>query len=218
MRKLNFYLLFSFIFFFSSSCEKNETAESVENLTFRERFIENSDYLTTKQNFKNVDISIKYELWNEKLDHLLALDIPEEILDLIKKIKIEYNRSKYQENSSNIKKIAVQIAQLVPDEDFVKMFFSLQNYDSNIDNLKKQISSSSELISYLQNSKLTYFEQENNSNNKLPDCNCNWSCSAQTINPVVCYATSCNSTNSGCGLFGMSGCDGLVYICDPQYY
>jgi hypothetical protein len=214
MKKINLLAVFvatiiiAMIFY---SCSKESEVEPSKNTNLRTNFLGKKTYQEMKPTFDKLTFEEKVNLWENKINQLLTQNFPKEHLSLIKKLQMEFKKSNRNELNS-LKETFIQLAKITPEKDFMDMFMDLKDYKFNgsFEVLKKQ----EELITYLNTSDYQYSKTVNYlSDSNAPPCNCNYSCSAQTVNPHVCYTSSCTPTTDGCGPFGLSSCDGRVYIC-----
>lgn len=199
------------------SCSNDEPSIEGLNIELRRPFLENKSYLEIKKEFNMLSNKEKHHLWNEKLEQILSQNIPEEQKELIQRLKLEFSKN-YDNENNQIKQISLSLAKIIPEEEFKKMFFELDDYSPS--SPKFLIHSQKQLIAELENSTFYYRgvngDQEEDPDTGIgdvPDCNCNWSCDAQTINPGICSGSNCNPTNTGCGFLGMNGCYRILYFC-----
>jgi hypothetical protein len=191
------------------SCSDENNVEKVSsNINFRENFITNKTFDIIKQDFQKLSIKDKHILWDNKINQLLSENLPEEHILLIKELKIEFEKN-INKKENRLKSIFIQLAQITPEEDFIKMFFELTDYKFH-GHFQKFIPSESFNI-YLENCNYEYTDYQRVA--PLPDCNCSYTCTIQTINPSICQTSKCNPTMDGCGPFGLSECDGRLYFC-----
>jgi hypothetical protein len=194
-------LFLGFIVFIACSKE-NSNSISSQATTFRADFIKGKSFDETKNSFDKLTTIEKYDLWNEKLDQLLSENLPNEHMVLIKELKIELVNIK--ENKFNrIPELAIQLAEITPKNDFIRMFAELGDYKYNgkfSDNEKV----SADIINtfkIVKNNNL-----KSTSILKLPNCNCSW-----TFDSTVGGSTSnCIETTSGCGFMWQFPCTGKV--------
>lgn len=174
--------------------------------SLRNNFLEGKEYLFKKSDFSNLPVSDKAALWNEKLNQLIAQDFPVEHLYLLKQIKVEYEKAVLKQDNK-MKELILDLAIITPENDFSIMLLDLGDY-SYVGFKQEKVNPA--FYNYLESCDYTY------SDAKLPPtraCNCNYTCTVQTVNPVVCHTSSCMPTFDGCGPFGFSACDGLLYLC-----
>ena len=219
MKNLRFFiggiLLFTAVTTAVISCSENDTQATSEasNHNFMARgnlrgnFLNGNEWAYKKNDFNRLSIADKCDLWNEKVDQLLSLSLPTQHIDLIRQLKVELQNHK-DGRAHQLGQVFSQIADITPDEDFIAMFFELKDYDYP-NRFIGTGTASSRLRGYV-TAQHYFFSAAPDSDTP---CNCAYSCTAQTINPAVCYTSSCSPTMDGCGPFGMSECDGLVYIC-----
>ena len=210
------FILVSSFFLINCSDENNDEIQNlkIENKE-RKKFLEGKNFEERKKEFKLLSKVEKFTLWNEKNNQLLTLELPKEHLILIQKLKDEYFKSVYNKEN-DLKEVFIELAKIIPEDEFIKMFFELDDY--NYKNNFNIIIKNDNFINYLKTCDYKYDNIKINIDNSdiervAPDCNCNYSCSAQTINPAICSSSNCSPTADGCGPFGLSGCDGRVYFC-----
>jgi hypothetical protein len=205
-------ILFAFvstIIFFSCSNE-TDNKDTKSKISLRSDFLGKKTYQEMKTNFDKLKFEDKINLWESKIDQLLSQKLPQEHIELIKKIQIEYKKANILESNS-LKETLLRLAEITPEKDFIEMFMDLKDY--NFSGSFEKVTNLDALTIYLEECDYQYSQTINSKVAALPDCNCNYSCTAQTINPHVCSSSNCAPTIDGCGPFGMSSCDGRVYIC-----
>ncbi len=163
-----------------------------------------ADFLRGKTNdeiitsFNELSTGQKSALWVEKMEQLLTETFPSGDLLLIKKMR----DSHLGKDLIGFKSAALSLTNSIPNDDFVAMFINLSDYkyighyigNSNVSNFTvDEINSVG--VSYETIDKVT----------KKPKCNCNWTCSWYGN-----YSTNCQETETGCGFFGNSFCNGHV--------
>lgn len=198
------------------SCSDNETQNSevspdnsmMAKGNLREGFLGREDFAFMKKEFNALSIAEKCALWDEKIDQLLSLQLPAQHLTLITELKAELQKHK-EGRAHQIRQKFEQLSVITPDEDFIQMFFEMKDYSFSNNTFIGTGSSTERLRNYV---KQDYAFQ--NTNVTTADCNCAYTCNSQAfIFPHTCYTSTCNPTLDGCGPFGMSECDGLLYIC-----
>lgn len=193
------------------SCSNENGSNQNLDANLRSNFLGAKSYQDMKSSFDRLNTNEKTDLWNSKLNQLLSQKLPDEHIDLIEQLQIEFKKSN-NSKANKLKELFIKLAEITPEKDFVLMFMDLKDYEFKGYFDKDNLINKKELIVYLENSDYQYSNRLPNPST-IPECNCNYSCSAQTINPHVCSSSGCAATTDGCGPFGMSGCDGLVYIC-----
>lgn len=193
------------------SCSNENGSNQNLDANLRSNFLGAKSYQDMKSSFDRLNTNEKTDLWNSKLNQLLSQKLPDEHIDLIEQLQIEFKKSN-NNKANKLKELFIKLAEITPEKDFVLMFMDLKDYEFKGYFDKDSLTNKKELIVYLENSDYQYSNRLPNPST-IPDCNCNYSCTAQTINPHVCSSSSCAATTDGCGPFGMSSCDGIVYIC-----
>lgn len=184
-----------------SCSNENDNATHTET-QLRSAFLKDKDYQTVKSEYSILESSIKTELWLEKLTQLRNLNLSESHNNLIKDLINQLQDESTDDNK--ISSIAVALAKITPEQDFLMMFGSLDDYKlgadgsfhDNIISLDLQHSLKN-LESYSKTLKAT------SSNKALPDCNCSWTCDWYNNG----YSnTNCNETTTGCGFLWLQSC------------
>lgn len=200
-------LLLSMILFIACTQDNN----SIENLKgggLRESFLKDKEFETIKSDFNSLTEKEKINLWNEKLEQLLFQNLPNDHNELIKQLKQELNES--QINVENISNISIQLAAITPEDDFYKMFTTLENYNYEghfrgktlvNDEFKKSLNSLK--FNYIMNPEISNLTLKNNG--RKP-CNCNWTCSLYAGGS----SSNCETTRSGCGFLWAFECEERV--------
>lgn len=190
-------------------CSNDNSTLEGESNNLREQFLEGKSYIEIKESFNSLSATEKYYLWNEKLEQILNQNLPQQHKTLLKDLKNELE-SNYTNSNNKIKEISILLAEITPEEDFVKMFFDLNDY--NFNSFSPNFLPSESLKSDLEGSNF-YYSTPDDIQLRAPSCNCNWSCDLQQINPTVCETSNCEPTTSGCGFLGMNGCYRYLYAC-----
>lgn len=194
-------IVISFILAFSCSTENSEDIKknnSISNL--RKTTFENLVYNEMKAKYISLNISSKANLWIEKIDQILSQEIETENRNLILELKKElykYDNLDYKK----IKNIGIKLAKNMPEQQFLDMFYSLDNYRHK--NYLGKKGASNSLIYEIESSTMSF------SNSKLPqqyliDCSCEWTCDDTCPNGVT---TKCNPTITGCGFLWAYECE-----------
>jgi hypothetical protein len=203
-------LLVSITAVFIACTKETDSQNSRNNTNLRESFLKNKDFSTVKSDFNLLDKKSKINLWNEKLNQLIEQDLPIESKNLIKKLITELN--KVETNSKAISEIAVSLAKIIPEDDFVKMFTELNDYKferkfKGTNMVRKEVIEELNTL----NSKLTmdvlYVQSSPKATAKAKDCNCSWTCDST----VGGSTSNCKETQSGCGFLWAFSCDRRVF-------
>lgn len=207
MKKLVFGMLATVMFSFLANAQG-----------LRENFLSGKTYDEISGKYSKLSVEEKSALWIEKMDQLQSLDLPLEHKSLIGKVKEQILRGNLSENPSDLIEAAIKLALITPEDDFIKMFSSLYDYNYNAkfagvekvsDNILNDIK------------RLGAFSNNNDGGGASKDCNCRWTCSWYNRDGSVkgsgssekssqAIATSCHITSSGCGFLWASECDGYV--------
>lgn len=202
MKKVGLSLVVLLVFILGSCNEDNADNIPVVKNDLRQELLLNED---VKEAFKELTSDEKFQVWESKCNQLLTQDLPFEHKELIALVKIEFTQLRNTGVSLKLQNLAIKLAKITPEEDFVLMFSSLGDY---VFNNKFEGSSVSEyLIKDLERSNLNSYVNaklsESNLAEKLSDCTCRWTCHL-----YINSSTNCNDTSSGCGWFWMQECDG----------
>jgi len=199
-----------------ASCSDNEPNYDSTNREAlnRKEFVSGKDFQDLKENFSRLHLNDKRNLWNNKIEQLLSLDLPTQHIILVKELKEEFAKN-VEGMENNVQSTVIKLAQITPEKDFTKMFFELGDYEFS--GKFETVGDNQLLISYLKSCDFKYNQAVKggvaSKEAPLPACNCNYTCTAQTINPGLCSNGKCAPTADGCGPFGMSECDGRLYFC-----
>ena len=203
--KITFFMMTitSLIFF---SCSKDENSNPSE--INRSEFLVGKTSDEIKSSFRKLPVNDKFALWDSKLEQLLSQKLPANQLELIEQLKSEMNNVRIG-NQNRFKEIAINLAKITPENDFIQMFSDLSDYKFYGHFNSKNISPKY-VIDDLQNLKLNFsVADDSNLKNSLSktavssrDCSCRWSC-------WMTGGTSsknCRVTDGGCGFFLMQDC------------
>lgn len=138
------------------------------------------------------------DLWLEKFDQLLSLNLPAEHKELIQKLRDGVDKGVDKSQASEYLANAASLAKITPKKDFGLMFELLQDYEytgSFIDT--KELPSS--YITDLENTDM--FARAN--------CSCRW-----CLGYGGSTGSNCTSTSSGCGFLWMQSCNQCI-VCLP---
>ena len=188
---------------FNSCQNENKTDDEIVNTNLRKEFLEGKNYTKVKSNFSDLSVNAKTDLWNEKLIQLQNQDFPVELERLINSLRIELKKT--NKDTKIISDLAVEIAKIIPEEDYIKMFTELNDYTYSGEFLGKR-KVSQEIINGLKTLRYNYNSQSADGASKLrPDCNCNWTCHLYGESN-----TNCKVTSSGCGFLWAFNCENHV--------
>lgn len=205
------------------SCRQNEQNEFVSD-EFRTDLSSRTEF-EQKEIFKNLDTNTKLRLWKNKLDQIKNEDISNEQRVLIDNISSELSKIKDTDfDGQKLFEYAIKMAQITPEDEFLKMFSSLSDYKRNEISYKNFLSNSAkntsfksnvetDLIDYLSKIKEgkskaeLYKNKEVSLTAKKPVCNCKWTCSF--YGPTN---DNCIPSTGGCGLLWLQECNGHVGI------
>jgi hypothetical protein len=164
--------------------------------------------LTTKNRIK---------LWQNKIDQIESQGVSDEQKTLLHQIKNEVNNLVHK-NYDGVKlfELALEMAKLTPEEEFMRMFSEVGDYKKNASNYKRKFSNKF-LLSDLNNELNRLKNQKNAFNSKnnargnggsageddaRRKCDCRWSCGF--YGPGT--NDDCEETDFGCGFFGLQPC------------
>lgn len=107
------------------SCSKDENSNPSE--INRSSFLvgKNSDEI--KSSFRKLPVNDKFALWDSKLEQLLSQKLPENQLELIEQLKLEMNNVRIGDQN-RFQEIAINLARITPEQDFIEMFSDLSDY------------------------------------------------------------------------------------------
>jgi hypothetical protein len=182
-------LFLSTTIFIACSKENNEDSNYVAS-KLRTTFVDAKNYSEMSNNFNLLSKNEKTALWNDKLNQLLALNLPTEHKELISALKLEI--SKDEMDAKKISDIAINLAKLTPEEDFAKMFANLNDYKYN---------GKFEGKTRVSIKAIEEFKISNSITSKYP-CNCEWTCSWYGSS-----TSNCKGTSSGCGFMWFFECE-----------
>jgi hypothetical protein len=204
-----FALLLSGAMFFACSKQNEDSSNVPENsgTNLRSEFLKGKNQDEIIASFGKLTPVEKTNLWLEKTDQLLTLNLPNEHKVLLNKLKYLIQHNNEPKKLDEFRTALVDFAKITPLEDFSLMVEKLDDYkyDGKF-NGKTKISA--EVLNDLKNlGKEPAVITNNTGTNKLtlPKCNCRYIC--------WMYGGSsgdCQETVDGCGPFGMSTCNGHV--------
>ncbi len=192
------------LLFTSCSNPENELAQETSQL--RATFMKDKEYEQVIKDYSNLENSVKISLWMEKLNQLKSLNLSENHMILIQKLS-----QQLKEDSANMEEItslAIDLAKITPEHDFMMMFGNLDDYSPKVNGEFHDNFISIELQENLLN--IGAFEKnlkKTSLSGKVPDCNCSWTCDWYNNG----YSnTNCNETTTGCGFLWLQSCDEKV--------
>lgn len=200
------------------SCRQNELVsdEYRNNLSLKSE-------LEQKNLFKKLNTDSQLELWQNKLEQIKRENISDEQRNLINNISKEL--SNIEEKNFNGQKLfeyAVEMAQITPEDEFIRMFSKLEDYKRNEGSYKGFVSSQeshsksfieTDLLEYLSRIKegkvkiKLYKGDDSSSSTERPACNCKWTCSFYGPRN-----TKCDFSTAGCGFLWLQECTGYIGI------
>lgn len=134
---------------------------------------------------------------NSRLNYVSELKLPAQEQKLISEMRTQMKEFIYGESNS-VSNIAVQLAKLIPEEDFMILFYNEIEYEYNGEYLG-QNPVDINIIQDLQ--KLNH--QQYMASDKLPKCDCKWFCC------LGCGGNPCEPTADGCGFLWIQPCTDL---------
>jgi hypothetical protein len=196
-KTLNLICIVSLLF---TACSENQNEVPQNSEQLRAAFLAQKNYQQVKMDYFSLEESTKKELWLEKLNQPKKLDFSEEHIILIQ--ELSDHLSQEASDLNKITALAVELAKITPEQDFLMMFGNLEDYQPRNDG-----GFHDDLISVeLQESLLSIGSLEKNIKSvsgKTPDCNCSWTCSWYNNG----YSnTNCNETTTGCGFLWLQSC------------
>lgn len=200
-------LLLSSVIFCACSKENSQVNKEVTTV-IRQDFLKDKDFASIKSDFNVLDEDKKIALWDEKLSQVLSQNLSAHIKEQIKKLKIEINKEVIDPKS--ISDISLSLATNIPEEDFLSMFTTLEDYNFR-DTFTGRTKVSSEILNDLRSLNYNYESNSVKSNPLsrgvgLKDCNCNWTCGLYAGGST----SKCKTTTSGCGFLWAFDCENRV--------
>lgn len=200
-------LLFSSIVFFSCSQDNGKTDE-LQSAKLRETFLKGKDFATTKTDFNNLAENEKVALWIEKLDQVLTQNISSQHKELIEQLQTELRQNTI--NIENVSTISIRLAEITPQDDFYKMFATLDNYKyqghfTGTAKVNEDLQKSLKQFKFNYNKNIIPTDINGKTTGGRP-CNCNWTCSLYAGGG----SSNCSVTTSGCGFLWAFECEERV--------
>jgi len=188
-----------------TSCSDQQSDLLQETSELRATFLTGKEYRQVKTDYSSLKDSAKNDLWIEKLNQLKGLHLSPNHDNLIDNLT-----QQLKDDSSDLEKIsllAVELAKITPEYDFLMMFGSLEDYSPKNNGGFHDNVISIDLQENLL--KLGSLEKKKNINitGSSPDCNCSWTCDWYNNG----YSnTNCNETTTGCGFLWLQSCEEVV--------
>jgi hypothetical protein len=191
---------------FAIACRENAADSTLPNK--RLEFIKGKNMDVLKSDYRSLADDVKKELWVDKIHQIQsqAKSLSEEQLAIIKELEVELTRngSKFTIDNEILRNLGVKLASIMPREDFLNMFATLDNY--KLDNSNKLNPVCEECIIDIQNEVSII----NSLNTRAIPCSCKWTCGSG-----VKTTSNCNATSIGCGWLWLQSCKqrDCVYDC-----
>ena len=184
---------------FVTSCDK-EKEENITNLSHLESSaIEIQDLRQQLADgtihFVQLTEQQKLSVTEDKINQILTNSLPTEVESKLNLMLIEIPKF-YNNQSNTVSDIGVELAGLIPEQDFYLMFYDFSDYSYNgsyIDNINVSQEILDEIVGMTYNAGIV---QEKPT--KQLYCDCGWTCGISNPN--------CIKTFSGCGFLWGSGC------------
>jgi len=183
-----------------TSKSKSQISSPLKSSDLRYSLIESGVHLSTLTNEEILEVIIS------KLEQILDTEIPAEEHYLIELLTVEITKHLQGEESETVA-IAAELANLIPEDDFVLMFMELEDYHYNGSYIGEEAVSVEIIDEILGLRFRTEYEKEP----KLLICDCSW---------MTCPggSTKCAERASGCGVFWLYPCTqiGLIDMASPM--
>ena len=222
MKKKHYFLLYLLMTLLFTSCNNSSDRLDEQMTNFREDLVSKG---TTDQKkiFNGLTTETKIRFWENKVSQVLSQDLSKEQRFLTEQILKEIPKSQMSNyDGINLMNLAIKMAKITPQSEFISMFVSYGDYSRDFDAYKNNINNEliiKDLEFYLNEIKINkkrFFEEGGilhegaNSNTQtdalgrpLPDCNCSWTCGF-----FGTHHNNCKATETGCGFLGQFSCDG----------
>jgi hypothetical protein len=168
----------------------------------RAAFLQGKTQDQITKTFRALTPQQKNALWVEKMDQLLTQKLPTAHITKISALKALMIKN-VRTNLADFITPAIGLVSITPEDDFIKMFESLYDYNYVNGKFIGTNPVSANIIASI--NKLGTPPASNTGGTAARACNCNWTCSLYATNSSVCVATI-----DGCGFLGFSPCDGWV--------
>ena len=195
-------------FLFLSSCDSN--LSKVENsISTDERLVlsQAKTKAELKSNFSKLSFEEQKTMWSNKIAQIQSRNISQRHNDLLGQLNQELQNAVGTNSliSENIKNLAIDLARITPQSDFIEMFVSLDDYKSSFDptnfvacqycitEIENDFNEKSAEI--IRNAKTQVIPKPE------PKCNCSWTCGDGPGE----VTTNCRQTG-GCGFLFLFTC------------
>lgn len=201
-----FFILTGAFFCLFISCNKtqNNEGKNSELRELRTEFTTGKSSEEVKSSFHSVSFDTKQKLWIDKMNHLLEQDFNNEIKKNIRILKDFIENFGDKDRYEKFNDAVIQLAKMIPSEDFSLMFESLNDYDYS-GNFVGKMMMPEEFITNITNLKTSY-RIGGLSDAKVAKfaCRCRWC----WIEEVAGETTSnCNESHFGCGFLWLQRCN-----------
>jgi len=181
----------------------------------RANFLKGKDYNQITADFNKLSISEKNALWVEKMDQLLAQKLPKDHQLQTSTIREIILKNMDVDNASKMIEISINLANITPEDDFLKMYGSLYDY-----NYQGKFLGADKVSEFILEDlrKLGTSSTASSGETANKDCNCRWTCDLWNRNAPTndkepatgSSASKCHITADGCGFLWMSECTGYI--------
>ncbi|PZU86961.1 MAG: hypothetical protein DI529_07990 [Chryseobacterium sp.] len=171
--------------------------------------------LSQKETFRNLTTDSKVKIWESKLNQVLIQDLTKEQRVLVEALKGEIkNMNSPTYNGVKLIELGIALAKITPENDYIKMVSSLENYTTTknvkigkINNVFVVKDLENFLIRVKKRNKLIIEESQSSGGitNKKPVCNCSWTCGMYGG-----VDDNCTASNGGCGFLWLQDCTGHI--------
>jgi hypothetical protein len=202
-RLFKFLPLLLFVAALGVGCQKADTPFENKQLE-RSSFVQGKSKYEQKEHYQKLNFEAKKGLWSNKITQLIGQDLPLEHAGLIQQLRERIVRSVSEAELSSdmeLQRIAIELAQLTPESDFISMFNQLEDY-----RFSGNFEYSGEGSNIVNNLRADFSAKISTNNPRLPDlpaCNCNWTCGSYGED---CTHDNCEETSSGCGFLWLFSC------------
>jgi hypothetical protein len=209
-------LLFIFI-----QCTDNQTIGTVElNVLVKRSDLMVLSKDVQKYEYRKLSFENRKSLWIDKLNQVLTTSIPLNSKQLISNLILELGNANDEVevlDNDKVRKISLELVEVFPQEDFLKVFSSLANYTPRHSEIFSDFNPCEFCKEDMVNS-WTY-DAKNSSNTahreseEKKECSCKWTC--EDDGQTTCVSTDCKSTSRGCGFLWMQSCEEKQGLIDP---
>jgi hypothetical protein len=184
--------------------------DNINQISFREELVKGKTSIEIKDSYLKLSGEKQLNLWKSKIDQLLNQSLPEAHLALIKKLKSELSKFKSQNDitfNGEIQKIAINLADITPEIDFLKMFVMLEDYG-----YKNQFEGTEICHQCINDMSIQDGSIIPNKSleTRTSNCNCEWTCGLLSFITGNNSTTNCTVTKDGCGFLWLSSCGNRV--------